>query len=226
MLILLTGLLYCTFFNFAEAYPDAYRNGRTLTQALHLQLDTAATARQLDVLQLEAIVFPETCRYNIVQDELETASVVSLYGAFGAEVADYSIGHYQMKPSFVEQLEAHIQELKLKEYQALATYTSTNPKTIRFERIERLADPKWQTEYLCAFYTIMETIYVEKQWESNTDKVRFYAAAYNFGFWKSAEAIIQWQEIPAFPQNTFESASQFPYASIAVNFYCTQTKNL
>ena len=52
-----------------------------------------------------AIVFPELIRYSRWQDAIETAAVNGLYVAGGKEKANFSIGRFQMKPSFAEEID-------------------------------------------------------------------------------------------------------------------------
>ena len=51
------------------------------------------------------IVFPELIRYSLFRDYLETTMLERLYVKEGTSGADFSIGHFQMKPSFAEKIE-------------------------------------------------------------------------------------------------------------------------
>ena len=53
-----------------------------------------------------AIVFPELLKYTLYQDLLETTALELIYTSYGKSYADFSIGYFQMKPSFIEDLEA------------------------------------------------------------------------------------------------------------------------
>ena len=53
----------------------------------------------------EAVVFPELVLYSALQDCIETTAVKGLYLQGGTRGADFSIGRFQMKPSFAEALE-------------------------------------------------------------------------------------------------------------------------
>ena len=52
-----------------------------------------------------AVVFPELVRYSALMDFMETTAVKALYQQKGVKGADFSIGRFQMKPSFVADLE-------------------------------------------------------------------------------------------------------------------------
>ena len=58
----------------------------------------------MDPLIAESVVWPEMERYTRLQDLAETAAVYGTYITTGGG-PDYSIGLFQMKPSFIENLE-------------------------------------------------------------------------------------------------------------------------
>ena len=53
-----------------------------------------------------AVVFPEIVRYSDLEDLIQIRALKVLYVQYGRKYADFSVGHFQMKPSFIEQLEA------------------------------------------------------------------------------------------------------------------------
>lgn len=57
-----------------------------------------------------AIVSPELIRWTAFKDFFETTALELLYVKKGKTYADFSIGHFQIKPSFVEQLEAYVSQ--------------------------------------------------------------------------------------------------------------------
>lgn len=60
---------------------------------------------EADPAECEAVVFPELLRYSRVQDGVEQAALLALYVQGGKAKADFSVGMFQMKPSFAEQVE-------------------------------------------------------------------------------------------------------------------------
>ena len=62
--------------------------------------------------ELMAIVFPELIRYNTVFDAIEINSLKYLYVSEGKDYADFSVGYFQMKPSFAEMVEQDLTGLK------------------------------------------------------------------------------------------------------------------
>src|SRR5512133_283654 len=47
-----------------------------------------------------SVVFPELVRYSALRDKMETTLLKALYVNLGDEYANFSIGHFQIKPSF------------------------------------------------------------------------------------------------------------------------------
>jgi len=102
----------------------------------------------------EAVVFPEIVRYSRIQDKAETAAVYGLYVANGSSALNFSIGRFQMKPSFAEKLEKRWMKTKYaKKYE---TYFDTSDnKFARKARINRLTDNFWQCVYLSIFLKLL-----------------------------------------------------------------------
>ena len=49
-----------------------------------------------------SIIFPEIVRYSALRDKVEISLLKTLYVNLGEDYADFSIGQFQMKPSFAE----------------------------------------------------------------------------------------------------------------------------
>ncbi|NJO89076.1 MAG: hypothetical protein HC831_09045 [Chloroflexia bacterium] len=54
------------------------------------------------------VIFPERIRYSMVKDFIETTAVELIYIDFGADYVDFSIGDFQIKPSFAEKVEMYL----------------------------------------------------------------------------------------------------------------------
>lgn len=133
---------------------------------------------------LSAIVFPEIMRYNKLKDDVESESLKVLYVQFGDQYADFSIGKFQMKPSFVEKLEKLVDSLlpdSLSKELNLS-YSSSAADSVREERVKRLLDVDWQQVYLTAFVLVCDQLYKDAEFDKELDKMQFYSAIYNGGF--------------------------------------------
>jgi hypothetical protein len=165
-------------------------------------------------------------RYNSLKDDIETESLRTLYVQFGASYANFSIGIFQMKPTFAEEVETKAKQLLAdsinKELQL--AYTAADAEGIRRERVERLQDEDWQLVYLTAFIAVCNNIYQHKVFSSATEKLQWYATVYNAGFEQTDEYISKKIKQDNFYLEQGMPDKKFKYAAIAAWFYCKVNK--
>ncbi|MBO9573717.1 MAG: hypothetical protein J7497_16135 [Chitinophagaceae bacterium] len=99
--------------------------------------------------ELKAIIFPELVRYNRVFDAIQIESLKYLYVSEGKQYADFSVGYFQMKPSFAENLERDADK-------TFGYGSRTDNEENRRQRLYRLTNTETQLNYLCAFYRLCE----------------------------------------------------------------------
>lgn len=174
-----------------------------------------------------AIVYPELLRYNYIQDFIETSGLELVYMRYGAKTADFSIGHFQMKPSFAEHIEKYIEKnaADFQQYKKLIIAQKAKPVLQRKLRLTRLKQMDWQLTYLHAFIAICDHKFHFLKFNTTKDKLRFYAACYNIGFHKKYQNILQNENSNTFPNGPKYLGTQFCYASIASAYY-QKTKSL
>lgn len=174
-----------------------------------------------------AIVFPELTRYSAIKDHLELTTLQTLYVNFGDSYADFSVGQFQMKPSFAQQIETDYLKYKIK---LLSTknysFDTTDTRKARSERIKRLKDIRWQTTYLLMFIKILDQRYTQICWSGKREKLMWYATAYNAGYWLPDNQITRLKDKRLFHTAFLPISSQqkYAYASISDYFYI-DTKN-
>ena len=168
-----------------------------------------------------AIVYPELLRYNYIQDFIETSGLELIYMRYGAKTADFSIGHFQMKPSFAEHIEKYIEKnaADFNQYKKLIIAQKAKPVLQRKLRLTRLKQMDWQLTYLHAFIAICDHKFHFIKFTTTKDKLRFYAACYNIGFHKKYQNILQNENLNTFPNGPKYLGTQFCYASIACAYY-------
>lgn len=165
-----------------------------------------------------AVVFPEIIRYSHFRNLIETSALELAYVEWGAGQADFSIGYFQMKPSFAEKVEkAILDSFPHSEWATMFSYPSSNEKKIREERLKRLKDSNWQLHYLNAFDAIMKLKYPNDTIDS--ERVILLASAYNRGFEKPLNDMMYWGKLKIFPFGTSYPGKQFGYADIALEFF-------
>ena len=184
----------------------------------------------------ESVVWPEYNLYNYWQDMMETTAVSSTYVPSGSGF-DFSIGIFQMKPSFVERLECAWMQSGLAQSVELQFDTSDNPAA-RKARLDRMRCDDWQAVYLALFLRLLYISYgsfdstgAKIQEGIDTlpvsEQVRLAAAAYNSGCqWTPAgrgepEILRSKASWAGFPRRILPSpdARKYCYASLAMEHF-------
>ncbi|WP_431244637.1 hypothetical protein ACQ9BO_10400 [Flavobacterium sp. P21] len=182
---------------------------------IDLELDTTEKA------QILSIPFPEILRYDSYSDYLETSSNRILYVNNGKEASDFSTGYFQMKPSFLENLENYVASTEsLKSFHWIIIQNK-NEKEARKERITRLENFQWQLRYLKVFWFVAEYKYQNIAFKTTQDKIRFYATAYNYGFTSPESEITKYQSAKKFPPGETNSTHKFAFADFSIDFIRT-----
>jgi hypothetical protein len=180
----------------------------------HKEFQKVAHENSMDVALLKAIVFPELIRYSMFKDFLETKALEILYVNEATSV-DFSIGAFQMKPSFAEEVESYLKNYTVCGFEELTNYRGLEKK----ERIERLKSLQWQLKYLAAFVKIMDYTFSHICFSNIEEKLRFYASAYNCGFNHPFTYIQQKSKENNFPYGARVNTPQHNYAEVSVNYY-------
>ena len=157
----------------------------------------------------------------------ETKSIELGYVQYGARFVDFSIGRFQMKPSFVETLEERVKRSNkfMNKHHKITVFKDTTITGIRRERVERLSSLNWQLIYLECFYDITSGRFKDIKWRDDIEKLKFFATAYNHNFCASKENIEKWINARTFPYGTGYKGEQYSYSDISVYFYTNHFKN-
>lgn len=174
----------------------------------------------LPAKEVLAIIFPELIRYNSIQDKLETFALESLYVKYGTDYANFSVGVFQMKPSFAEQIEKDYLknrkdlpttfDIKIESADTLALELN------RAKRVKRLKNIQNTIDYLCLFYCLIQTNY--SLFQNTEEKIRFLATAYNCGYSKSKKEIDAYSK-KRFFQTGILPSTKYCYADIAWYYF-------
>ena len=87
-----------------------------------------------------------------------------------------------------------------------------------FRSIERLKDWAWQIRYAHVYWAVANDVFKNKIFKNATERVRFYATAYNYGFLKPIEDIEKWQAKVAFPYGLQYKGNQVAYSDLSIEF--------
>lgn len=160
-----------------------------------------------------AIVAPEISLFSKLVNFLELRTLYILY--LNGGTADFSVGPFQMKPSFVEEMEKHAansDELKEK-YSNLLPNGDQREK--RKFRLNKLATIKGELQYLSLFISIAKSLTSDLRFENSEQRLRYWATLYNSGLSLNEEKIARLQSKKMFPRRE----KRFNYSDIACEFF-------
>ena len=168
-----------------------------------------------------SVVAPEISRYALFNDYIETKSLELIYTSKGHRYCNFSVGYFQMKPEFVEQLEEYIRtsDLNIPKLNSVKINKWLPVKKQRAIRIKRLKSFYWQMMYAYAFYFVAEHRFKNVKFNTIEDKLVFYANAYNAGFMKTEEEIRDKSLDCNFPYGKKYKGKQDNYGELALCFY-------
>lgn len=169
-----------------------------------------------------AAVFPEIVRYSYLEDRIQIRALKVLYVQYGRKYADFSVGRFQMKPSFIEQLEADWNRLTSAREKAAAgipEFLAGDRPDLRRDRILRLDDMRWQVRYLGVFMAVMKKRYGNVVFENSEDRLRFYATAYNAGHAAGEAKLRRAMREKRFHLELYSPKRTYNYADVAASFF-------
>ncbi len=209
--------------NYRRIFDDSYTSAERYAEGIRPQLIQIARQYGEDWRLIESIVFPELMRYHKVYDAVETSSLISLYTTLGIRYADFSIGRFQMKPSFAYSVEQFLWEGN---YAQLATQLgfksddTTDNASNRYQRISRLESTNWQIRYVIGMVQCMRSrhkAYLKKA--GNTHVLSFIASGYNSGWYRSAAHIQDYSKKAMYSLSKWPSKKKYCFADIALFRY-------
>jgi hypothetical protein len=223
-IIIITAFFFFSFSpstNYRVHYGDDYENALKFIQENKKEFTKASKLFGIEEKSLIAVVFPELMRYNLLQNLLETEALELMYVESGVKEVDFSIGNFQMKPSFVELLEEIVaqNEPALENFQSLCSYGNlTDERQIRKKRLERMTSLEWQIKYLSAFYKIADAK-IRKDLPK-IERLKKIAAYYNCGLKKTEAELEKLMKRPSYPYGySVKAKMQHLYSDISAYYY-------
>jgi len=222
MLWLLLAMGRATVFSatYQQLFGEDWTQAEQFVRANHQEWTRIFEEFGVDSRMAEAIVFPELIRYSKWQDEIEKAAVSGLYVLKGASGANFSIGRFQMKPSFAEEVEeAWNQSALAKEYGFV--FNLQQHAEARRSRIRRLSTTEGQCRYLALFVALQRERHNELQQLTPQEQVRQLATIYNRSFSASWATIVRLTPTRHFHTDIIATSHtvRYCYADIAAEAY-------
>jgi hypothetical protein len=183
------------------------------------QMNDIAAQYKVNTNLVKGIVFPEYIRNSVFSGMMEEQALGLSYVEFGSNAVDFSIGQFQIKPSFAKKLEIAVSEnkaLKVK-YPDLCINHKLE-KTQRLIRFNRLKDLNWQTRYVCCFIDYCLVKY-DLNKLSEIEQLKFLATAYNVGIKETAKMVEANYSVKAFPYGQRFKIDQLAYWEVSVDYY-------
>lgn len=222
LLIAASGIVHTTPRQFfGQDYNNALFRLKKDSKVIH----QVATDNKVDDKIICAMVFPEYIRYSFLSGLLETKALDVLYLAGGSKAADFSIGSFQMKPSFAETLEEKISADKgwKKKYAALIP-SGKNKHQLRADRLKKLKGLEHQALYACAFVEVCTKNYQLEELGED-EKLQYLSAIYNKGMHTGKKEIEASLPRRTFPYGVKYKEQQFAYWEVALDYYLKHGKH-
>ncbi len=211
--------------DYSTIFYDSYLNATNYLITNKWMLDTLQK-RGVEPFIAISVVFPELLRYNKLKDLIEVSALKTLYIQYGKTYSDFSIGRFQIKPSFAENIEIEWNKLLLKPCElSKIVFDTANTKNNRVMRIQRMDNDYGQLLYLSLFYIILDSKY-SSFFNNDINKVLFFATAYNYGFNKDFNKINSHIGTKEFHIDLFktENTKCYSYSAISLFFYSNLKK--
>ena len=164
------------------------------------------------------IIFPELLRYSRYLNVLETIANKTLYVKFGSEYSNFSVGVFQMKPSFVEDLLFSNELSKGKLYEILNINEDYDDDAeLREEIVNALQSDQSAFRFVIAFIKICEKRYKIENYDEY-EKVVFMSTVYNAGLKTKQEDVSELSTEKHF-NDRLVSDQYYSYSDIALWYY-------
>jgi len=160
-----------------------------------------------------AVVAPEYSQFSKFLDFVELRALYVMYLNEG--VSDFSVGPFQMKPSFIENMEKIVQKstsLKKKFSKLLPNGTVRDQRKFR---LNNLATWSGQLRYLELFIVIVKEKTKNIRFDNEELRLKRWATIYNSGINLDEKVITHHQYVKQFPK----VVKNFNYSDVAIEFF-------
>jgi hypothetical protein len=176
--------------NYKEIFGDDWQKAEKFISENKRWMEPAAERLGIPYNVAEAVIFPELVRYSALRDKIEITLLKALYINLGQDYANFSIGQFQIKPSFAEKIREFAVSTPGRKIKNLFKYDyeKDNARDFRSSIVSDLEDtvPEWN--YILAFFLISDKRFDLKGMDVET-KIIFLATAYNYGFYRTKDEI-------------------------------------
>jgi len=208
-------------FRYPDVFGNNWKNAELFISENEVWISDLMRENNVDYHFAMSMVFPELVRYSAIRDRMEITLLKALYVHYGTDYANFSIGVFQMKPSCAEEILREIPGLHdekwASNFKAINSSVSENGK--RSIIVRELEDSRSQLLYVASILKILDRTFRNYKWNSDLEKLKFYAAAYNSGFSNSEVYIRQQMNAATFHTGLIKSDRLYCYAEIAAFYF-------
>ena len=205
--------------NYQDLFGDDWKKAQAFENDNRSWMEPLLVKNHISYPLAIAIVFPELVRYSALRDKMEITLLKALYVNLGEDYANFSIGQFQMKPSFAEMIRDQTPVVLGRK--SGITFKNRSDfddiKDFRKSIVTDLEDSKSQFNYLLAFLKLCEKKYKTSRKDDLT-RLKFLATAYNYGIDKSASQIESMIDKKFFNTKLFKTEN-YSYADVSLFWY-------
>jgi hypothetical protein len=205
--------------NYEVLFGDDWKKAQSFIEENRIWIEPALQKNNIPYPLAIAIVFPELVRYSALRDKMEITLLKALYVNIGQDYANFSVGQFQMKPSFAEIIRE--EALTVLGHKSKIVFREVSEfddiKNFRKSIVTDLEDPKTEFNYLIAFLKIAQKKFKTNR-KDEISRLKFLATAYNFGIDKSAAQIEAMINKKFFNTKLFKTEN-YCYQDVSVFWY-------
>jgi hypothetical protein len=206
--------------NYQEIFGEDWKNAEEFLRINEPWIKVSLEKYNINYQEAISIIFPELVRYSALLDKMEITLLKALYINLGKKYANFSIGRFQMKPSFAEQIRKEAPGIMGRRSHKLVrdSVDFENERSFRASVVDDLEDTRTELNYLILFIKICEKRF-ELRKMTTDERIKFLATAYNYGFFNSLDDIEKMTEKKFFNTKII-SSDKYSYADISLYWYC------
>jgi hypothetical protein len=222
-LLLLLTLLPVSLFSQSLDYPvifgDDWKKALEYEKENRVWMEPLLARNHIPYSLAVAVIFPELVRYSALRDKMEITLLKALYINLGEEYANFSVGQFQMKPSFAERVREQAHSVLGRrsgiKFDGVSDFDDISD--FRKSIIQDLEDPQTEFTYLIAFIKICDRNFRTNRMDE-TARLKFTATAYNYGLDKSSEEIEKMIDRKYFNTRLFKTEN-YSYSDVSLYWY-------
>jgi hypothetical protein len=205
--------------NYREIFGDEWKKAQVFEKENRTWMEPLLAKNHISYRLAIAIIFPELVRYSALRDKMEITLLKALYVNLGEDYANFSIGQFQMKPSFAEIIREESKAVLGKRsgitFRLKPDFDDI--KDFRRSVVADLEDMKSEFNYLIAFIKLCEKKYQINR-KDELHRLKFLATAYNYGIDKSASQIETMTDKKFFNTRLFKTEN-YSYSDVSLFWY-------